>query len=313
MTSFHPSGAVLYERLVSRLRMRHLRLLVALEQCLTLGAAGAEVGMSQPAATQMLKEMESLLGAQLYERHSRGMRPTAVGQLLVAQARLILGSVRHVADATAAQLAGEGQPLAVGAIPAAVAGLLERRLDALRRLLPTMRLSVVEDSPDHVMALLGAGVIQVALVREPPAGAMEQFRFIALCDDRLAIVAAPSHPMARRRSVQLADLHRHAWSLPVATHPAGIAFQQACRDAGFTPQGSNIQSTSTALLCSVTADGQTLAAVPLSIASGLLRAGQLVEIAVRQTIALPPLGAMHAQTGILPAATALVNLLAARA
>jgi DNA-binding transcriptional LysR family regulator len=304
------SEEVLYARMLARLRLRHLRLLIALDECRALGAAAAEVGMSQPAATQMLKELESLLEVRLYERHSRGLRPTEASRLLAAQARFALGNMRHAAGSMIASARGLEAMLNVGAIPAAISGLLAARLPALKVQLPHLRLAILEGTPESLMAQLNAGLVQIALVREPADGVSPPFRFSPLTPDRLAIVAAPAHPVARRRSVRLAELANYPWSLPFSSQSSGVAFEQACAMAGFVPLRSNIQSISTALLAVLTGDGRTLAAVPRSLVAESIAAGTVVEVPVRPPIALPVLGAVHIAVQPSPSVRAFVEALA---
>ena len=60
----------------SRLRLRQLRLMLALQEFGSLRRAADHIGMTQPAATKMLHEAEDLLGVELFERLPRGMRST---------------------------------------------------------------------------------------------------------------------------------------------------------------------------------------------------------------------------------------------
>ncbi len=287
------TDTVLFNRMVTKLRLRHLRLVVALDECISLSAAARQIGISQPAATQMLRELEDLLQTALYERHSRGLSPLPLALHLATYARFALGNLREAAQAMASH-ARDGEPLLhVGAIPAAVSALIAPRIALIQRQMPQLRLSVVEEAPELVMAQLNAGLIQMALVREPTASVMESLRFTPLCDDKLVVVASPEHPLAGRDRITLKALEAFPWSLPVAGHQAGQAFAQACEAAGITPQLNNIQSISTRLICQLTADRRTLAAVPYSIILDLLGSGALVELALRQSIPLPRLGALH--------------------
>lgn len=301
------SEAALYSRMVARLRLRHLRLLVALDECLALGAAAAEVGMSQPAATQMLKELESLLQTQLYERHRRGLRPLPTASLLAEQARLALGNMRHAAEALSAD--PQEVSLRVGAIPAAITGVLAPRLAKIQQRMPQLRLDMAEDSPEQILHQLNGGLIHMGLVREPSDAVPAPFSFVPLLEDWLVLVASASHPMARRRSLALADLQPYPWSLPWPSHPSGLAFAQACRDAGLQPRRGNLQSISTSLLQTLTGDGLTIAATPRAIVAPLLAQHTLVELKARPRIPLPRLGAMFSATRASPALLAFVELL----
>lgn len=74
-----PSALVLSERMISRLRSRNLKL-VAIDQCGAVGHAAAEVGVTQSAATQIIKELDEFLDLRLHERRSRGVMPDGSGK-----------------------------------------------------------------------------------------------------------------------------------------------------------------------------------------------------------------------------------------
>lgn len=306
----HPvlSDSILYARMLARLRLRHLRLLVALDEGLALSAAAAQVGISQPAATQMLKELESLLEIRLYERQGRGLRPTPAAQILAGQAKLALGNLQQAADALAHDTRGL-VTLRVGAITAAVSALIAPHLGRLRTALPQVRLQIIEDTPEHVMTQLTAGLIQLALVREPAHPVAAHLQFTVLQEDRIAIVASRKHPMARRRRVCLADLQAYPWSMPMPTHPAGIAFEAACNAAGFSPRPSDVQSISQGLLRQLLEDDLTLVAAPRSILTELLGRAAVREIPMPSPMPIPPLGALYSEAGVSRAALSLIALL----
>src|ERR1700722_8784232 len=73
-----------------RLKVSHLRMIVALEEHEMVSAAANAMNISQPAASRMIGEMESLLDAQLCERLSRGVRLTPLGLSLARHARSVL-------------------------------------------------------------------------------------------------------------------------------------------------------------------------------------------------------------------------------
>ena len=70
-------------QLLNRLRMRQVALLLAIDEHGTLRAAALELGMSQPAATKMLHELESALGQTLFDRVGRGLRLNPAGQAVM--------------------------------------------------------------------------------------------------------------------------------------------------------------------------------------------------------------------------------------
>ena len=74
----------------NRLKLSHLRMIVALEEHEMVSAAAQATNISQPAASRMIAEMEALLDAPLCERLARGVRLTPLGQSLARHARSVL-------------------------------------------------------------------------------------------------------------------------------------------------------------------------------------------------------------------------------
>src|SRR5215211_1751343 len=91
-----------------------LRLVLAVGRRGSIGSAAEDLRMSQPSASQRLARLEKLVGVRLFNRDSRGARPTAAGLELIARAEHILGHLEVVYDVNRA--AGATLPrLVIGA------------------------------------------------------------------------------------------------------------------------------------------------------------------------------------------------------
>lgn len=284
---------VLGERMMARLRLRHLRLLASLERSTTLRQAAQEVGITQPAASQVLSELEDMLEVQLFNRHARGLRATDAGRFLAQQSRQMLASVTYTAEALASVALGYERPLQIGALPSALNALVRPHLARLRQQLAGWKVSFHEGQPTEVQASLQGGLTQLALLRRPNLVHEYRLIFVELLADELAVVASPEHPAAKRKHVDLADLAPYPWSLPTGPLATTQAFEEACRYAGLVPKRAALQSMATSLLLPITSDAVTLAAVPRSIVGAWLDRGALVEIDLKSKIPLPPLGALY--------------------
>ena len=80
------------------LRLRHFRLVERLISEGTMHKAARTMNITQPAASLMLRELESAIGVSLFERSRRGMTATAAGMMLLDRARAILGEARFIAE-----------------------------------------------------------------------------------------------------------------------------------------------------------------------------------------------------------------------
>src|SRR6201999_2875399 len=89
------------------LELRHLRVVVAIAETGSVTKAASMLGLAQPALTPQLQRIERTLGGPLFERDRRGARPTALGELVLSRARVLLPAMKGLQD-EAARLAGSG-------------------------------------------------------------------------------------------------------------------------------------------------------------------------------------------------------------
>lgn len=273
---------VLFNRLLARGRLRHLQLIAALADAGSVQRAAAAVGMSQPAATQALADLEELLEAPLFERHNRGVRTTRFGEAVVPVARNVLQALRATTETLSALRAGAQAFLRLGCIPAAASGLLARALPALLQAQPGLQVELIEENMVHLLPELAAGRLDAVVCRRPqdvPA----PWQFELLLRDEPMVVAAPGHPRAGPQPVALADLVHWPWVLP----PKGMGVR-GYHDrlwAGHAQRPPLYPMATTALpvVLEVMRTMQAVCLMPQSIAQTLVDTG----VAVALQVALP--------------------------
>src|SRR5262245_16362840 len=86
----------------SRLKTRQIVLLAHLDEERSVLRAAEAAGMTQPAASKLLGELEDALGVRLFERHARGVQPTWYGEILVRHARSVLAELSRAQEEIAA-------------------------------------------------------------------------------------------------------------------------------------------------------------------------------------------------------------------
>src|SRR3978361_2187113 len=131
--------------MLSRLHFKQLRLLIALADCGSLLRAAEQVGLTQPGASQSLREIESALGTELFVRTNRGLEPNDVGHCVIRYARLIQTDMAHLREEMSGILQGHGGRLSIGTIMGAV----PLGTEALSRLLdkrPALSGEIVQDT-----------------------------------------------------------------------------------------------------------------------------------------------------------------------
>lgn len=224
-------------QLLNRLRMRQVALMLAIDERQTLRGAAAQLGLTQPAATKMLHELEEALGQPLFDRVGRRLQLNAAGERVMAYFRNLRGSIEALNRELGELRQGSAGRLAVGSIMAASPGRLTRALLDLKRELPLLEVEVAVDTSDRLLAQLHEGVLEVVIGRMTGgAGADCQFR--AIDDEGLAIVVANDHPLLGPRTVPFEALQPYGWVLQPPGSPMRALIEQEFRAHGLgLPRG----------------------------------------------------------------------------
>jgi DNA-binding transcriptional LysR family regulator len=226
--------------------MFDLRLLQTFREVALRGSfslAADELGFTQPAVSQQLSRLERGLGVKLLERTARGVTLTAPGEALLAEADAVLGAVRRAERA--AQDAGgvHARQLRLGAFPSAASGLVPGAVREARRRRPHPEVELDLRVLDHQPALraLARGKLDMALTIDSPLDELDVpdgIELLPVTEDPMVIALSVEHPLASRRSLELAELADEPFLLTEigGTCADSNIVRNACRTAGFTPQ-----------------------------------------------------------------------------
>ena len=216
--------------------LRQLRYFVAVAEELHFGRAAERVGIAQPPLTQQIQRLEKDLGSRLLIRHTRKTTLTEAGEVLLAQARLLLRDFDDAIDRTRRAARGETGQLTVGTPPSMMLTALPRVIRKYRARYPQVHFTLREQSTTAIAQGLAAGSIDVGFLREaaPTGDAVVEFRW----QEPLVAVLPAAHPLAKRAQVKLADLANEPFVL--FPRSVGDALYDKiiglCVKAGFTPR-----------------------------------------------------------------------------
>lgn len=188
------------------MRFNQIRDFVSIVEAGSIRAAARARGVSHPAMTKSIRQLEDDLRVQLIRRSTRGVVPTPSGRAFLARARAIQAEVRK-AEEELRQLAGEaGGTVSVSVSPAAAALLAP---DAIADFLyhnPQARLRVVEGTVSALASLLRDQTVDFALGTRPTAKLDAGLKFRILLRARMAVGGRHGHPLREARSLrELAD------------------------------------------------------------------------------------------------------------
>jgi len=265
------------------MRLTQIRDFLAIIDAGSIRAGARGLGVSQPALTKSIRQLEVELGATLVTRSVRGARATEFGRAFLARARAVTADLRRAREEIA-QLRGEREgSLTVGSAPGPALDLLPRVLPTLRTHWREATIRIMDVSPAEVLPALREGLADLALsVRLGPLTEVGADCIVEpLYTIEPMIIARRDHPLAKARSLR--ELVDAEW---VRTGPAGLspALPQAFEAAGLPPPRYRVDCQSFLALPEFVAHSDLLAVVPWQIAAREAAAGRVVSLRVREPL-----------------------------
>jgi DNA-binding transcriptional LysR family regulator len=195
----------------SRLKMSHLRMIVALEEQEMVSAAAETMNISQPAASRMIAEMETLLDAQLCERLSRGVRLTPLGQSLARHARSVLLQLLQAEQEITDMRTGRSGTVALGAVTAPAIDLAAPAISKIRSIFPRIELNIKIDTSNVLARDLLASRLDFIIARVPDDLDPALFDWLTIGVEEACLIVRSGHPLLAHAPVRLSQLNVYDW------------------------------------------------------------------------------------------------------
>ena len=195
---------------------RHLANLLSIAKFGSFNRAAAARGISQPALSNSISQLERRLGVAVLDRTRRGSELNEIGRILVRNAEIIEAVLRQTAEEVRLKRQGIHGPIRIGVVPSLTIKFMPALMALLLKQFDTLAITVIEGLDDQLLPGLLSGDLD--LVLGPLAGVFPIHPEIvedALFDDAFSVGVGPSHPLANRRSLSLAELKDHPWILPL--------------------------------------------------------------------------------------------------
>jgi DNA-binding transcriptional LysR family regulator len=188
------------------MELRHLRYFVAVAEAENVSRAALKLHISQPGISRQIRDLEDEIGFQLFERSAKSVKLTDAGKSFLTEARAVLQRADEAVKTARAIATGQEGELHVGYAGSPTVRILPPTLRAFQSELPNMRVRLHDLSTEEMLAGLRDGKLQMALMVCPTPGILRGLRFEKLQDMQIILAVAPKHPLAKSRSVTLAEV-----------------------------------------------------------------------------------------------------------
>ena len=245
---------------LARFDLVSIRLAVACAQTGSLTAAARDSHLALAAASRRIRELEGALGDALFERHARGLQPTAAGRVFVKHGLSLLQTMEHLGGELADLRQGIARHIRLCASSAAISQFLPSLLAQYGRLHPQVRVDLEEQVSEAVVTTLREGRADVAVfVEGPDTGGLASRLFR---EDELVLVLPAKHPLAgKKKPIAFADTLDEEW-ISLTAGAAMLQQQQQAALAANRPLKLRMQVRSFDAVCHMVASGLGIAVLP---------------------------------------------------
>ena len=275
---------------MSRLRLRHLQLLDALDRLGSLRQVALELGIKQPATLSLIDDLEFAVGVPLVRRERSGSTLTPAAQLLLARARVAIQEVA-LARQLAQGGAGSGGRLRIGASPYLIQALLPELVALLRSERPGLEIDIHEGTLDALVSELVKGELDAVLGSVDRAAVLSSevsLEASLLVAEPMCVVVGRGHPLFARAKATLAEVLAGPWALPhVSSHLRGLV-DSAVFDSGALPITPQVECRGIHNLMAIAAAAGMLCPAPRSELAKPVWRGRVVALDSPLRLQAPP-------------------------
>lgn len=227
-----------------RLRLRHLQFLISLSETGSLSDTAKQLHATQPGLSKWLKELEEDVGGELFERHSRGLVPTRLGELLIGHAQRIISEIDKAQGNLDASLSGALNRVVLGTSPASAPTFVPMAVRKYIERFPKTRIELIESTMDTLLDKLEAGKVDLVIGRLDNYQPREGFSCEILYGEVLRVIARKDHPLVGRQDLEWEELYQYDWIVWPSGAPIRSKFDHALTTLGKTPPNYRIESSS---------------------------------------------------------------------
>ena len=181
-----------------------LRSLIAVADAGAITEAASRLGLTQPALTRRLQQLETEFDAELLSRSRKGAELTELGRLVEREARVLIDRYDTLKSEVASHHNVAGGTVRIGGGATAVSFVLPDAIAQFQRKFPQVHFHVKEASSSEIASDVVNGRLELGLVTQPVRSAGLDIE--PLLDDKIVLIAAADHPLTDAKQVSIASL-----------------------------------------------------------------------------------------------------------
>jgi|GEM_PF-137598 len=292
------------------MRLAQIEQFIAVVDTGSIRGAARQLGISQPALSRGLQQLEEDLGVQLVQRTVRGASLTSAGSAFLARARVVHTELRKAADDARRAVDAGGGLVSLGLNPVGVLLLLPELATTLQRARPGTRMRIMETAPGAALPLVRDAILDLAVTQRTRANLAAELMFRPLFEIQLHIAVRCGHPLAGTRALR--ELSDASWLSMTPPGSSDDIVSQSFLAIGRPAPVPAVHCSSFSVALELIAATDMLGVLPPHLLQTSVRAGKLEEIRLEQPL-VPLVVGLYTRpdTPLTPAARATSQIIVA--
>lgn len=274
----------------SNIKLRHLQLVVALDEFRHLGRTAEFLAVTQPAVSKMLVEVEEMLGNQLFDRSRRGTEPTIAGLSFIRFARSVLAGYERTRDEMHALEKGVAGRTRVGFMVVAMPALLSPAIAQLKTESSAATVLMEEGDLTHLLPKLRLGELDLFVGRLEPGYASPDLLTESLYEEPMCLVVKPDHPLDVQKKIAWSDLLDFRFIAPPPWASLRVKLEQQFFKHGLQPPKDIVENASFLGQIMLIREQNAIALMARSVADYFSSQGLVSIVRLDIHIEVPPVG-----------------------
>jgi DNA-binding transcriptional LysR family regulator len=294
----------------SRLKTRQIALLVQMYTQRSVLKAAQLSGLTQPAASKLLRDLEHSLGVKLFERHARGVQPTRYGEILVRRSRSAMAEFERAFEEIQALKSGLRGEASIGTVLNPGLHLVPLAIAAVKQSHPRIEIKVEMDSSRPLVAKLLRSELDCVIGRILDQDGAEELDFETLVDEPHCLVARAGHLFGKRVNLSLKDLLDLGWILQSKGSVLRDRFDSMLQEQGLSGLKNVVETAALPVAISLLQATDMIAVLPEQAVRPYCTAGLLCILPLALNLKMDAFGIITRRDYLLsPSASVVVNAL----
>ena len=266
-----------------RIKLRHLRILLAVEEQGGITRAAERLGITQPAVSKTIAEVEALIGADLFERRGHTLVATDIGHEVIHVARRVGGELRILGEEVDLIAEGGAGQITVGLQAASVMHVVVQVIASVKARHPRVTVRLVEDTLPNILRDLRGGRYDLAFGRMLPNLLEPDLTGAPISAEPYVVVSSPGHPLLDEPNPTWEEACKHLWCLPMPGTPTREHLVDYLSTLQLQLPKKLVETSSASSIAALLSAMPLLAALPTNLATAWAQQG----ICVPTTLFMP--------------------------